>query len=223
MTMGRSWMALAAAMVVLPAMAGAGEPPGREQIRMLAGCHAVTYHFHEDGAHDYLNPELPPAVVTREYTHLAEDGPERIVLQHAMIGEEGQAMPHWHEEWTHGAGGWTQSVYGRGPGDPERELRSRCTAPWSMNRWACDLGPSPRPFRDSGAPFGFMREDYAELDRQTVLLVTPHGSVHAQDNRKLTEAGDLVSYELRYIISRRFDDARCDEMVTDRSLLEAVE
>jgi hypothetical protein len=104
-----------------------------------------------------------------------------------MIAEDGQAVPH---------SGWTQSVHGRGPGDPERELRSRCTAPWSMNRWACDLGSAPKPFRDSGAPFGFMRENYSEFDRHTVLLVTPHGFVQSQDNRKLTNAGELVSYEL---------------------------
>jgi hypothetical protein len=66
--MRRSWVAVAGVMLASPAASGAEEPPGREQILKLAGCHEVTYHFHEDGAHDYLNPEMPPTVVTREYT-----------------------------------------------------------------------------------------------------------------------------------------------------------
>jgi hypothetical protein len=117
--MKRLWSGLAV-FFVASGSASAEDTPGHAQILTLAGCHDVTYHFHEDGEHDYLNPEMPPAVVNREYTAATENGPRRIVLQHATIAEDGQAIPHWHEEWTYGEGGWTQSIYGRGTASPER-------------------------------------------------------------------------------------------------------
>jgi hypothetical protein len=47
--------------------------------------------------------------------------------------------------------------------------------------------------------------------------------VQSQDNRKLTEDGDLVAHELGYVIARKHDQETCDEMVTDRSLMDTVE
>ncbi len=220
--MKRLSIILCGALLGTAGVAGADDVAGREHVLKFAGCHSVTYYFHEDGEHDHLNPERPPALVTEEYSAITEEEPGRIVLQHATLDPDGLAIPHYHEIWTHGPGGWTQSVYGRELGG-ERELRTRCTAPWSINRWACDIGPSPRPFRDSGAPFGFMRDDYEQLFRRSVILVTPEGWVHSQDNRKLTLDGDLVAHELGYIIADKHDQETCDQMVTDRSLLDAVE
>ena len=45
------------------------------------------------------------------------------------------------------------------------------------------------------------------------------GWVQSERNRKLTEGGDLVSHELGYIIYSKWDEERCDEVVTDRSEL----
>ena len=201
----------------------AQDTAARGHIRNMAGCYDVTYYFHEDGTHDYFSDEKPPAIENEEFLAVTRDEPDGIVIQHATISPEGQAIPHWHEVWTRGPGGWTQSVYGRTPGAEERELRYRCTAPWSMNRWECDIGPAPKPFRDNGAPFGWYREDYDHLHRKHTILVTPQGWVQSERNRKLTEDGELVSHELGYIIYRKWGDDRCEEAVTDRSLLERAD
>ena len=214
--------ALAVLTAASATLATAQQAEDRDHIRAMAGCFDVTYYFHEDGEHDYLAEEKPPSIVNSEIIVVTEDEPGRIVLQHGTIGEGGKAVPHWHEVWTHGEGGWTQSVFGRTPGAEERQLRYRCTAPWSMNRWACDIGPAPKPFRDSGAPFGFFRQDYDHLHRDNEVLVTPQGWVQSERNRKLTEDGELVSYELGYIIYRKWDEQTCDEVVTDRSAMEEL-
>jgi hypothetical protein len=208
------------ALIILLAGPALAQVPPRDHILNMAGCFDVTYYFHEDGEHDYFNPEKPPALVNEEFIAVTEDEPARVVLQHATIGEGGRAVPHWHQVWTQEEGGWTQSVFGRTPGDEDRQLRYRCTAPWSMNQWSCVIGAAPKPFRDSGAPFGFFREDYNYLFRDNAIIVTPRGWVQSERNRKFTEDGDLVGHELGYIIYSKWDEARCDEVVTDRSELE---
>lgn len=213
-------IALTALFSLLAAPSMAQDSAAREHILNMAGCHDVTYYFHEDGTRDYFDEEKGPAIVNQELLAVTRDEPARIEIQHATISQDGRAVPHWHEVWTRDAGGWTQSVYGRTPGAEERELRFRCTAPWSMNLWECEIGPSPKPFRDSGAPFGFWREDYDQLYREHTILVTPGGWVQSEQNRKLTKDGRLVSHELGYIIYDKWDQARCDAAVTDRSLLE---
>lgn len=188
---------------------GGATPPGADSIRRIAGCHAVTYRFFEDGAHDHFADK--PGLITeiKELIVLTEDGPGRLMLQHASINEEGQPVPHWHEVWTAGPAGWTQAIYSRTPDNPARALRYQCTAPWSINQWHCAAGRATKPFRDSGAPFGFMRTDYEVLDRTNTLLVTPRGWVQSESNRKLDRAGKLVSYEQGFITYRRLDDAQC--------------
>lgn len=220
----RPGLAALLALLAAPSLAHSeAQDSARQHILNMAGCHEVTYYFHEDGTQDYFSKEKGPAIVNEEFLAVTRDEPDRIEIQHATIGPEGEAIPHWHEVWTRGAGGWTQSVFGRTPGAEERELRYRCTAPWFMNRWEGDIGPAPKPFRDSGAPFGFWREDYDHLHRNHTILVTPKGWVQSERNRKLTEDGRLVSLKLGYIIYDKWDEARCDEEVTDRSALGPAE
>lgn len=187
----------------------ADQPPGREQIMQLAGCHAVTYRFYEDGEHDSFNERLRLGNQIRELITVVDGAPGTLTLQHASINEQGQAVPHWHEVWTPGPAGWTQTVYSRTPDNAAREQRYICTAPWSLNRWHCAAGRATKPFRDSGAPFGFQRLDYAWLDRTNTLLVTPQGWVHAESNQKMDETGKLVSYELGLITYRKLDSQQC--------------
>lgn len=97
-----SWTLLAG---LVPAMATAAEPLGREHILRMAGCHHVTYYFHEDGTHDYFSAEKPEAIVNDELITVHEEAPGRITLQHATVTDDGMAVPHWHEVWTHGSGG----------------------------------------------------------------------------------------------------------------------
>ena len=112
-------MSACALTVLLTGPAGA-QDSARDHILDMTGCFDVTYYFHEDGEHDYVNPDKPPALVNEEYIVVTEDEPGRVVLQHATIGGGGKAVPHWHQVWTQGEGGWTQSVFGRTPGDEDR-------------------------------------------------------------------------------------------------------
>ncbi len=184
-------------------------PPGRDKVVQLAGCYAVTYRFYEDGEQDNFNQNHGLVTEIRELITLVEDKPQTLTLQHASFNREGVAVPHWHEVWAYGPAGWTQSVYSRTPENSARELRYRCTAPWSLNRWHCAAGRATKPFRDSGAPFGFQRLDYAWLDRTNTILVTPRGWAHSESNKKMDETGQLVSYELGFITYRKFDEQQC--------------
>jgi hypothetical protein len=185
------------------------EAAGKEHVLAMAGCYAVTYRFYEDGKHDYFNDEYGLDAPIREMITLVENEPRQITLQHSSINRRGDLVPHWHEEWRYSDAGWAQTVYSRTPDDELREQRYTCTAPWSLNRWQCRAGPAKKPFRDSGAPFGFPRTDYEWLDRDNTLLVTPEGWVQSEHNRKMDEAGRLVSYELGFIIYERLDEAEC--------------
>lgn len=180
-----------------------------ENIRHLAGCFEVTYEFVEDGTHDSLSPdyELGPVI---EWVGHRKQSDDAHVLPHVSINKRGDPVPHWHEIWREDerAGAWTQVR--RGAPDAESgELRYRCTAPWQMNQWNCDAGPSPKPFRDSGAPFGFERDDYARIDRHNTILVTGNGWVQNERNRKITAEGEVVSYKLGWILYRRVTAERC--------------
>ena len=78
-----------------------------------------------------------------------------------------------------------------------------------MNRWQCHAGPTPKPFRDKDAPFGFNRKDYQRLDRENILLVTEKGWIHNEHNKKINAEGTIVSYELGWITYRRMPEDRC--------------
>lgn len=78
-----------------------------------------------------------------------------------------------------------------------------------MNSWSCHAGRAPKPFRDDGAPFGFNREGYGWLDRTNTLLVAPEGWVQQEYNRKMNISGEVMSYELGWIVYRKVDDEAC--------------
>lgn len=183
---------------------------GAEDIRNLAGCFKVTYEFVEDGVHDTLSPDydLGPVI---EWVGYREQDDGTLVLPHVSVTESGRAVPHWHEVWRHHpeAGTWTQTVRRGAPGGERDALRYRCTAPWRMNRWQCHAGAAPKPFRDSGAPFGFDRQDYDRIDRENIILVTENGWVQNEHNRKMTDDGELVAYELGWITYSPVEGDRC--------------
>ena len=187
----------------------ADRSPEQENIKRLAGCHAVTYRFYENGEQDNFNEKYGLATEIRELILLVEDEQDRVTLQHASINEEGKPVSHWHEVWSHGPEGWTQAVYSRTPENPEKALRYQCTAKWSINQWHCAAGRATKPFRDSGAPFGFMRRDYESLDRTNTILVTSKGWVQSESNKKIDSSGKLVGHELGFITYRKLNDEQC--------------
>jgi len=194
------------------AAADEGEVLGREHVRKLAGCFAVTYRFVEDGVHDMFREEGMLENPITEWIALDEESAERLVLTHVSITPDERAVPHFHEIWTFMGEeeGWHREIWSRTPENERRELRSECTAPWDLNKWSCHSGPSPKPFRDDGAPFGFDRDDYDKLDRAATILATGKGWVHNQHNRKIKADGTLIAHELGWITYEKIDEARCE-------------
>lgn len=192
-------------------LAAGAQPEGREHVENLAGCFAVSYRFAEDGVHDLFGDDFMLDEPILEWIALEREDDHRLVLTHVSITPDERAVPHFHEIWSFEADerAWTQEVWSRAPDDEQRSLRYRCTAPWSLNRWACHAGIAPKPFRDHGAPFGFMRDDYADLDRDNIVLVTERGWIHNQHNRKIAEDGTLVAHELGWIVYRRLPEQDC--------------
>jgi hypothetical protein len=205
-------LALGLAIAAMPAAAGPSTPGEAQNVEMMAGCFAVSYEFVEDGIHDSLSPDYQLDEPITEWIELERRDDAALTLIHHSITEDGRAVPHFHEIWAPepGGAGWTQEVWRWTPEDDRRELRYSCTAPWELNRWQCHAGPAAKPFRDAGAPFGFDRTDYDWLDRDNTVLVTENGWVHAQHNKKLDDDGELVSFELGWIVYRRVDPQQCD-------------
>lgn len=194
------------------AAAHAADPPAEEveALRQLSGCFEVTYRFAEDGEHDLFSPEYGLEDPVTEWIGFerADDG--RFVLIHVGI-RQGRAAPHFHEVWRYEEADdrWRHEVWNSTPDDPDRQLRYACESEWEGNRWHCAAGRAGKPFRDSGAPFGFDRDDYDWLDRTNTLLVTPRGWIHDEHNRKMTDDGELVARELGWITYDRIEDDAC--------------
>jgi hypothetical protein len=195
--------------------AGAADDGQRElglaNIRALAGCHAVTYRFYEDGRSDSFSGKSGLAKPIEELVRIDAETPDSVTLAHASVSAKGDVVPHWHEVWRYDerAGGWTQSVWSRAPTSPKRELRYACSAPWAGNLWECHAGKAPKPFRDDGAPFGFKRTDYDWLDRFNSVLVTERGWIQNERNRKVASDGSVVSRELGWIVYERTAPEQC--------------
>lgn len=179
----------------------------------------MTYRFAEDGVHDSFNDEYGLDQAITEWIEFERDGADTFTLTHVSITDDARAVPHWHEIWTYREDNdaWMQAVWSHSPDDEDRELRYRCAAPWTYNRWQCHAGKAPKPFRDSGAPFGFNRTDYDYLDRENILLVTENGWIHNEHNKKVKETSGpngmtdtkTVAYELGWITYTRVADNRC--------------
>lgn len=183
---------------------------GSAHIAEMVGCFEVTYRFFEDGKHDFFSDKYgldDPMTLENEIT---SRGPRSITITNYAITDRGR-MPHWHMVWAYleNRDVWRQTIWGRAQGSSNREFRYTCEGRWEHNRWTCDAGRAPKPFRDDGAPFGFMRDDYTDLDRYNTILVTPEGWVMSQQNRKLTADGELVSYETGWILYEKQSEEAC--------------
>jgi hypothetical protein len=200
-------------LIALAGHAGATtEQVNNRHLENLSGCFEVSYRFAEDGVHGIFSEEYGLDTTMLEWIGLDRPDAESYRLTHVAILEN-RVMSHFHEIWRHHPEKrtWQQSVWRQRPGDTERQLRYDCTAAWEQNLWSCRTGKAEKPFRDSGAPFGFDRTDYDYLDRHNTLLVTPEGWVHSQHNRKKRESGEVVAQELGWITYERVDDEkRCE-------------
>ncbi|QBQ55222.1 DUF6607 family protein [Nitrosococcus wardiae] len=198
-------------------------PQGMGNVENLAGCFDVTYRFVEDGVHDLFAEKYTLDEPIREWIGFQQEEKNAFILQHATLNAD-QVASHFHEVWKYHPDkeSWTQEVWSRSYQDEGRKLRYQCTAPWKMNRWECHAGKAEKPFRDSGAPFGFNRTDYKRLDRENILLVTPSGWVQNESNKKLSASDQIISYELGWITYRRLEDKSC-KAALERFPREAVD
>lgn len=173
------------------------------EIHQLAGCFDVTYRFVEDGIRDIFSERYGLANPAKEWIGFQRAADDTFVLQHVLFAA-GTSFPHWHEVWTRDRDRqtWTQEVRG-GTYGATSQLRYRCAAPWTGNRWECHAGRAEKPIRDE-------KHDYDWLDRKNILLVTPNGWVQNEDNRKMRSSGDVVSHELGWITYARIADDRCE-------------
>lgn len=209
----------AAASLGLIAVQVNADPPERDMrlLHQMAGCFEVTYRFVEDGEHDSLSPDYGIEAPITEWIGFERTDDDEPLHTHVSMTEDGRLVPHFHEIWRYEPqhGQWRHEVWSRTPDDPDRELRYACHGTWEMNRWECAAGKARKPFRDSGAPFGFEREDYDWLDRTNFVLVTPRGWFHNQHNRKMRDENKLVAYELGWITYKRVERARCGQAPED--------
>ncbi len=193
------------------ALASGAVPNDLQEIQKLAGCFEVSYRFVEDGSHDLFSERPGLSKPTKEWIGLEKTGENSFLLHHALFVGSEPPISHWREIWSQQSNTdtWTQEVWG-GPPGLGSELRYRCTAPWSGNRWECHAGRAGKPLRDAGPPFGHDRSDYDWMDRRNVILVTPNGWVQNEHNRKMKSSGELVSHELGWITYTRIAEQQCE-------------
>ena len=167
-------------------------PPVATTVGYLAGCFKVSYRFVEDGVHDtdihgefyeYIAPK--PSAVGQYFQHYGV--------------ENNQAQQHWGETWAElPDGNWEQTVV-----SPFGDFRYSCKAPFVFNQWRCTVYNAPKPLRDID------RTDYATLDRDITMQITPNGFIQAANDIKRDEAGVAVANEVGWNEYDRVDDSLC--------------
>lgn len=171
-------------------------------IKNMCGCHDVTFEYTETFPADssYKPKGYHKIIDATEYITVADETPNRIILQHLLIAE-GDVIKHWTEDWQYEnrtllaydkdnqwkkielpaaqvKGQWTQKVYG-----VDDEPRYEGSATWvhadGRHYWE-GSSDAPLPRREYTT-----RKDYNVLHRTNHHEITANGSVHEQDNLKI--------------------------------------
>jgi hypothetical protein len=161
-------------------------------IRDLSGCFNVSYRYVEDGVHDKA---IGPGAIEWIALKRREGG---YSLQHVGI-QDSEVVKHWREEWMAAGPEWQQRVYG-----PFGAFRYACRGQFQFNQLRCLSPEAPKPLRDR------KRTDYAKLDRENILQITPKGWVQSEVNLKKTQDGRVVSSEIGWNEYRRIDEQACE-------------
>lgn len=191
------------------ASAHAAAPPReRESILAMQGEYSVDFAFDETVL---LKPGYERAPAQRsggdEVVIVVEDTPERIVLQHLLVGKGGHVTKHWRQDWVYEAptrfeftgeqtwrvrtlapeltrGAWTQCVY-----EVSDAPRYCGTGRWTYDNqiatWTSDTGWRPLPRREYTR-----RQDYNALAVVNRHTLTPRGWTHEQFNTKVQREPD---------------------------------
>ncbi len=193
-------------------IAQAAERAGATHISAMSGCFSVTYRFIEDGKRDIFSEDYGLNEPVTEAIEISSKGQNSLTLTNYAIVGDGRRLPHWHRVWVYlrNRDIWRLTVWGSSQDSSNREFRYTCHGKWQQNRFDCDGGVAPKPFRDDGAPFGFLRDDYDSIDRYDTFLVTPEGFAQTSQNRKLDSNGDVVSYETGWILYDQQPPEKCN-------------
>jgi len=189
----------------------------RKAILAMAGEYEVDFDFRETVA-------LQPGYQIKEPYHedalelvvVAEDRPERIVLQHLLVVGKERVIKHWKQIWTwqdtrivefqgrdhwkirslapeQAAGTWSQLVT-QIDDSPRYESFGKWMHEGGYSRWESAPTARPLPRREHTK-----RDDYQILLGVNRHALTPEGWVHEQDNLKqvIDENGKVTGYIAR--------------------------
>lgn len=188
-----------------PAIAAAAvsSPEDRTAILAMRGEYQVDFDFSETVVLK-AGYERKPAKHSgaNEVVIVVEDSPQRIVLQHLLVSDDGKHVTkHWRQDWTFEApsrfefsadqtwavrtlspsqtrGAWTQCVYEVSDA-PRYCGTGRWQHQFGVSTWTSDRTWRPLPRREYTT-----RGDYNVVDAINRHVITPEGWAHEQDNTK---------------------------------------
>ncbi|MFZ5635322.1 MAG: DUF6607 family protein [Pseudomonadota bacterium] len=188
-----------------PGIASATSPPSEDRTAILAmqGEYQVDFDFSETVVLK-AGYERKPAKHSgaNEVVIVVEDSPQRIVLQHILVSDDGKHVTkHWRQDWRFEApsrfefsvdqtwtvrtlppsqtqGAWTQCVYEVSDA-PRYCGTGRWNHRYGVSTWTSDRTWRPLPRREYTT-----RSDYNVVDAINRHVITPEGWAHEQDNTK---------------------------------------
>jgi hypothetical protein len=214
-----AWCAATLAMLTICAHAIASETPqasnasdpARDRIAILAmrGEYIVGFDFTETVAlQDGYRRKPQKRSGGNEAVIVVEDTPNKIVLQHILVSDDGQHVTkHWRQDWIYEArqrfefsaeqtwtvrtlpeestrGAWTQCVYEVSDA-PRYCGTGRWNHRYGVSTWTSDRTWRPLPRREYTT-----RSDYNAINAENRHTIVPGGWTHEQDNTKTVRDGD---------------------------------
>jgi len=205
-----------------------------EAIKQLCGCFRVSFDYAETFTTDSINQYYAKAKTAKtvvEYAFPIVESDSRIVIQHLLVIPDGRGtvIKHWREEWEYEQnqwweysgpqewtkktvpaeqvkGQWVQSVW-----EVEDAPRYAGSAAWiqaNKEIFWLNTSDAPLPRREFTK-----RSDYNILNRTNRIVVSPHGYVHEQDNKKILRFADqndqVIAEEKGYNTYRRIREEDC--------------
>ena len=163
-------------------------------LKAMIGCFDVSYRYIEDAAHPGAS------LAQRERIVLVDGAGGGVKLQHYFLQGD-QLVTHWREEWAPlGGGVFRQSVFA-----PDNSLQYACAARFNGAQWRCAVPSTPKPRRDQS------RTDYALLDRDSTLQITPLGFTQSERNDKRGSDGGFVAAEIGWNEYTKLAEDECPD------------
>jgi hypothetical protein len=206
-----------------------------KSIKSMCGCYEIKFNFAETFNYPKDSVTYKPSATKHDYglewIELAEEQPNKLVLQHLLIigKTEDDIVKHWRQDWIYEntdqysffkdkiwkykklsskdvKGQWTQKVF-----QVDDSPRYEGTASWihadGTDYWK-NTADAPLPRREYTK-----RNDYNVLKRRNIHEITKYGWLHEQDNDKLVrdDSGNdvLLAQEKGLDIYTKVDDSKC--------------